>query len=659
MKKIILLLIAYLSLSTIYAQNTIKVLDQDNTETSVSPFLWGSYYEIGYGRSDLLWGELLFNRSFENTKPVSESNGWYTAYRGDVSQAQWWHSGYEEPKWYLFVDGKKERKLPLISNNYWPSAHGKYFIQIDNKKKQTPILLFQERIYIEKGKKYNVSGLFSCGSYLNEEKYATTSIPITVDLYKEGNFHTPLSSSEIAVNTNQFVLYNTSLPATDYEGWCTFSVKVPAGTCVGIDLLSLMADDVIKGWKRTSVERIKNEIRPRTMRMPGGCFASLYDWRSGIGPREERPVSYDTWWGCELLNDVGTVELVELSRAIGAEPFFCVPVMFNNEFNAAEWVDFCNNPANAQRKAYGYEEPLNVKYWELDNEPYRRFDAITYAKRCVTFAKAMKAKDPSIQIAVGNYWLFNKKFKEILEIVGPYVDLITNRGGTLEEMRADITILKAYNKTHGTDIKLCHTEYRAPVSRNEETTNGLNQKDMKKETLFNVSTHWSFAMNAVEQYIAFQNMGESFFTANYTNLADGWGECLINTAKEGVFLSAPGVAFSLMNSLDIAYPQIVEFEKDDSNLIVQAAWNRTRDKLTLILLNFNPQERHCHIDLSRIKRHFIRRTGKKIAPESGQSFNTLQKPEEVKVESFTPNEGKKINLKLKGMSLVAIELQAQ
>lgn len=160
----------------------------------------------------------------------------------------------------------------------------------------------------------------------------------------------------------------------------------------------------------------QNEIRPRTMRMPGGCFASLYDWRSGIGPREERPVSYDTWWGCELLNDVGTVELVELSRAIGAEPFFCVPVMFNNEFNAAEWVDFCNNPANAQRKAYGYEEPLNVKYWELDNEPYRRFDAITYAKRCVTFAKAMKSKDPSIQIAVGNYWLFNKNLRKSLKL---------------------------------------------------------------------------------------------------------------------------------------------------------------------------------------------------------------------------------------------------
>ena len=48
----------------------------------------------------------------------------------------------------------------------------------------------------------------------------------------------------------------------------------------------------------------------------------------------------------------------------------------------------------------------------------------------------------------------------MLEIVGPYVDLITNRGGTPEEMRADIVILDAYNKAHGTDIKLCHTEFQ-------------------------------------------------------------------------------------------------------------------------------------------------------------------------------------------------------
>ena len=530
MNKIVSFWFICLLLADLHAQNTIKIIDKDKTSTPVSPYLWGSFFEMGFGRSDLLWGELLFNRSFENTKPVSESNSWYTCYRGDVKEAKWWHSGYEEPKWYLLADGRKEEKLPLIFNNYWPSAHGKYFLQIDNRKKQTPTLLVQERIYIEKGKGYTVSGLFSSGGYLSEEKYSKESVPVTIAIYKEGDFHTPLSKTELAVNTNQFILYSSLLDATEYEGWCTYTVEVPAGGCVGIDLLSLMADDVIKGWKRESVERIKNELRPRTMRMPGGCFTSLYDWRSGIGPREERPVSYDTWWGCELLNDVGTFELVDLCEAVGAEPFFCVPVMFNNEYSAADWVDFCNNPTNAQRIAYGRTKPLNVKYWELENEPYRRFDAVTYANRCVDFAKAMKAKDPSIKIAVGNYWLFNKKFKEMLEIVGPYVDLITNRGGTPEEMRADIVILDAYNKAHGTDIKLCHTEFRAPVTRNEGNTDGLNQKDTGgEETLFNASIRWGFAMNMVEQYIAYQNMGGSFFTANYTNLSDGWGECLINT----------------------------------------------------------------------------------------------------------------------------------
>ena len=72
------------------------------------------------------------------------------------------------------------------------------------------------------------------------------------------------------MNTNQFILYSSLLDATEYEGWCTYTVEVPAGGCVGIDLLSLMADDVIKGWKRESVERIKNELRPRTMRFMTG-----------------------------------------------------------------------------------------------------------------------------------------------------------------------------------------------------------------------------------------------------------------------------------------------------------------------------------------------------------------------------------------------------
>lgn len=82
-----------------------------------------------------------------------------------------------------------------------------------------------------------------------------------------------------------------------------------------------------------------------------------------------------------------------------------------------------------------------------------------YVNCCVDFVKVMKVKDFLIKIVVGNYWLFNKKFKEMLEIVGFYVDLIINRGGILEEMCVDIVILDVYNKVYGIDIKLCYMEF--------------------------------------------------------------------------------------------------------------------------------------------------------------------------------------------------------
>ncbi len=644
-----------LCLSPLYSQDTIYIENKDITDGPVSNNLYGSFWEMGFGRSDLLWGELLFNRSFENTKPISASNSWFTSYCPDINKAYWWHTGYEEPKWYLWSNGRKLDILPLVFNEYWPSAHGKYYMELDTRDKTENILLVQDRIYLKKGKKYDVSGLFSTGNYLSEEKYSSHTVPLTIIICKEGNFQSQISSVKLEVNTNQFNLYHVSLPSVDYEGWCSFVLEVPVGYKLGIDLLSLMPTDVKNGWRSEAIKRIRQELHPKIIRMPGGCFASLYNWRDGIGPREERPVSYDTWWGCELLNDVGTFEMIDLCREIGAEPLFCVPVMFNNEYNAADWVDFCNNPENEQRKAYGRVKPLNVKYWELENEPYRRFDAITYAKRCVSFAKAMKAKDPTIQIAVGNYWLFNKKFAEILDIVGPYVELITNRGGTISEMQHDISLLNQYNKTHGTNIRLCHTEFRPPVSRQNVETDGLNKKVQVEETLFNASIRWKFAMNMVEQYIAYQNMGRNFFTATFTNLSDGWGECLINLPKETTYLSATGVAFSLLNSLDLVYPQKVKRALEDENLVIQAAWNAERNKMTLLLLNFNMINKRVSIDCSDINKQLQFIKGIKISPKSGMSFNSSQHPQDIKMVNFTDYSSSFI---IPAMSLVAIEFLA-
>src|SRR4051812_42046873 len=44
----------------------------------------------------------------------------------------------------------------------------------------------------------------------------------------------------------------------------------------------------IKGYRSDVVNALKN-IHVPVVRWPGGCFADLYNWRDGIGPRAKRP----------------------------------------------------------------------------------------------------------------------------------------------------------------------------------------------------------------------------------------------------------------------------------------------------------------------------------------------------------------------------------
>ena len=46
-----------------------------------------------------------------------------------------------------------------------------------------------------------------------------------------------------------------------------------------------------------------------------------------------------------------------------------VPVDYQDyDTEAAEWVDYCNNPLNAERIKNGAEQPFGVKYWQIGME---------------------------------------------------------------------------------------------------------------------------------------------------------------------------------------------------------------------------------------------------------------------------------------------------
>jgi len=70
---------------------------------------------------------------------------------------------------------------------------------------------------------------------------------------------------------------------------------------------------------RSDVVEITKVLAPSLLRW-GGCFCSYYRWREGVGPCEKRPPMHNVLWGGLYNNQVGTCELVDFCRQVGADP---------------------------------------------------------------------------------------------------------------------------------------------------------------------------------------------------------------------------------------------------------------------------------------------------------------------------------------------------
>ena len=189
---------------------------------------------------------------------------------------------------------------------------------------------------------------------------------------------------------------------------------------------------------REDVVAVTRELAPPMMRW-GGIFADFYRWREGVGPRNTRPPMLNLLWGGIESNQVGTAEFVDLCRLVGAEPLICVnfesdgrqqymkvkdSVRTADAQEAAEWVSYCNDPDNRDRKAHGHEAPLNVRHWQIGNETsYDRngFDLETAARKTVEFARAMRASDPAIQLIA---WGDSGWAARMAEVAGEHVQYL-------------------------------------------------------------------------------------------------------------------------------------------------------------------------------------------------------------------------------------------
>lgn len=116
-------------------------------------------------------------------------------------------------------------------------------------------------------------------------------------------------------------------------------------------------------------------LRPPVVRWPGGCFADDYHWQDGIGPRERRPKRVNLHWGGVVeSNHFGTHEFISLCRAVGAQPYISGNVGSGSPAELRDWVEYCNHGGGSAlsdlRRSNGAEQPFNVQFWGVGNEPW-------------------------------------------------------------------------------------------------------------------------------------------------------------------------------------------------------------------------------------------------------------------------------------------------
>lgn len=127
----------------------------------------------------------------------------------------------------------------------------------------------------------------------------------------------------------------------------------------------------VRGMRSDIVEALR-KINAPNLRWPGGCFADIYHWRDGIGPRESRPKTINFWGNAEETNVFGTHEFMDLCEQIGCDPYFGGNVGSGSVQEMRDWIEYLTSNYDSAlsnlRRQNGREQAWAMPFWGIGNE---------------------------------------------------------------------------------------------------------------------------------------------------------------------------------------------------------------------------------------------------------------------------------------------------
>ena len=360
------------------------------------------------------------------------------------------------------------------------------------------------------------------------------------------------------------------------------------------------------------------EIGMRVIRFPGGTPADFYRWRDGIGPRSERPRTWNYFFGGESTNGFGTDEFLRLCETVGASASIKLNPISLPLQDALDWMQYCNyggdsDLANA-RRANGHPEPYDVRHWIIGNETTDTWSPEDYASLVFRWTFFLRQVDPASKIvAEGSTedWneRFLKRFSELskeggiasndeVQIRGQGIRIqpgwkIHALGLKYPSEKVIQSAIESITRYFGEDsIELCVEEWQAQT----EFTNGWPESWLRTMSIYEIvlqqgqsnltyenDARMDGALILAESMHLYMRYARSVKSASFLYPTNAWTP-LIKTRGPDFVRTPHYHAFRLLNLHERA--TVVGVEKEEkSDLDVMASLDEGSGTLTVSLVN--------------------------------------------------------------------------
>jgi alpha-N-arabinofuranosidase len=369
----------------------------------IQPIMWGVFFEdINFAADGGIYAELVKNRSFEFALPLT---GWKLLTRQNGN-------GRMVPNFY----SPSRPSNPHFMRIYIDPSLGTFGFTNDGFR----------GMGIRKDGQYN----FSVSVRLSENSDAK----MTVELITPAG--ETIGKAELSGFSGTWGNHQVSFKASATEQKAQMRIILTGRGSIDLDMISLFPDDTWKGRQnglRKDIVEMIADLKPGFIRFPGGCIvegrdiANRYQWKTTIGPIEDRKMIMNRW-NVEIQNrqapdyfqtfGLGFFEYFLLAEDIGAEPLPILNCGMSCQFNAAEVVpldeldqyvqdaldliEFANGEITTKwgnlRAELGHPGKFNMKFIGVGNEQWEE----QYIERYKIFEKAIKTKYPDIKIVSGS-----------------------------------------------------------------------------------------------------------------------------------------------------------------------------------------------------------------------------------------------------------------